>query len=58
MATRFQPVRGYYNVINASARVEGKVYFAIDTRKIYYDNGEKLIPMGGNSGIFYANKDA
>ena len=48
MATRFQPVRGYYNVINASARVEGKVYFAIDTRKIYYDNGEKLIPMGGN----------
>lgn len=58
MATRFQPVRGYYNVINSSARVEGKVYFAIDTRKIYYDNGEKLIPMGGNSGIFYANKDA
>lgn len=58
MATRFQPVRGYYNIINASARVEGKVYFAIDTRKIYYDNGEKLIPMGGNSGIFYANKDA
>lgn len=58
MATRFQPVRGYYNVINASARVEGKVYFAIDTRKIYYDNGEKLIPMGGNSGVFYANKDA
>lgn len=58
MATRFQPVRGYYDVINASARVEGKVYFAIDTRKIYYDNGEKLIPMGGNSGVFYANKDA
>lgn len=58
MATRFQPVRGYYNVINSSARVEGKVYFAIDTRKIYYDNGEKLIPMGGNSGVFYANKDA
>ena len=58
MATRFQPVRGYYNVINSSVRVEGKVYFAIDTRKIYYDNGEKLIPMGGNSGVFYANKDA
>lgn len=58
MATRFQPVRGYYKVISASARVEGKVYFAIDTRKIYYDNGEKLIPMGGSSGVFYANKDA
>lgn len=58
MATHFQPVRGYYETISNSDRVAGKVYFAIDVRKIYYDDGEKLIPMGGSSGIFYANKES
>lgn len=33
---------------------DGAVYFATDTRKIYYSSGTtQLTPMGGNSGVWY-----
>lgn len=57
----FRVVRGSEQAILASGGPNGiyptgVVYFATDTRKIYYGNGSSnLISMGGNSGIFYAN---
>lgn len=56
----FQVVRGTEQAIIASCQSangiypDGIVYFATDTRKIFYGNGtSSLTPMGGNSGIFY-----
>ena len=49
----FRPMRGVESKILASEPVEGYVWFATDTRKIFYSNGTDFIPMGGNSGIYY-----
>ena len=56
---RFIPVRGEEEVILAMPYVDGKVYFATDTKRIYIDaRGQSKIPMGGagNSGIYYGTK--
>jgi hypothetical protein len=52
----FRPVVGTEEQISNSTLFEGMVAFATDTKKIYYNDGENNIPMGGNSGIYYANK--
>ena len=57
MSISFRPVKGAEAVIMAMGYNEGYVYFATDTKKIYIDsNGQEKVPMGGNSGIYYANK--
>lgn len=51
--TPFLPVRGKEKDILNSVPSDGVVWFATDTRKIYYSNGTNFISMGGNSGIYY-----
>ena len=53
----FIPARGLDANIRKQEPKAGMVWFAIDTRKIYYSNGEELLLMGGSSGIFYGNFD-
>ena len=37
---------------------DGTVYFATDTRKIYYSDGTtSLTSMGGNSGVWYGQME-
>lgn len=56
-STPFRVVRGLEENIINSKYMDGYVYFATDTKKIYLDaNGEEKIPMGGNSGIYYGTK--
>jgi len=50
---RFTPIRGTEANILASTPTKGYVWFATDTKKIYYSDGEQFISMGGNSSIFY-----
>ena len=57
---RFIPVKGVEENILASPYSEGKLYFAIDTKKMYLDaNGKNKLPVGGagNSGIYYGTKE-
>ena len=57
---RFTPVMGTDAQIKLQQQVDGKVYFATDTRKIYLDTDtENKISMGGagNSGIYYGTKE-
>jgi hypothetical protein len=57
---RFTPVMGSDEIIKGEPQVEGHVYFATDTRKIYMDTAtENKISMGGagNSGIYYGTKE-
>ena len=59
MNASFRPVRGLeMNILNMDY-VDGYIYYAIDTHRIYMDaNGQNKIPMGGgNSGIYYASKN-
>jgi len=55
----FIPIRGKEDSIFNEPPDEGKVWFAIDTHKIYYSDGNEFILMGGgNTGIFYASFDS
>ena len=51
----FKPVRGTEATILATIPQKGYVYFATDTRKIFYSDGESFLSMGGNSGIYYGS---
>ena len=51
----FRPVKGLEKTILNSNPEAGKLYFAIDTKKIYLADNEDFLPMGGNSGIYYGN---
>ena len=53
----FIPIRGTEAKILAEQPIKGAVYFATDTKKIFYSNGEEFLSMGGNSSIFYGKKD-
>ena len=53
--TKFRPVKDTEKKILASEPIEGKLYFATDTKKIYLADKEDFLPMGGNSGIYYGN---
>ena len=52
----FRPVRGTEERIKAQEAIEGYVYFTTDTKKIYQGLNGTFVPMGGNSGIYYANR--
>lgn len=49
----FNIVKGSEAAIKSCAPKPGYVWFALDTRKIYYSDGEDFISMGGNSSVFY-----
>ncbi len=53
--TPFLPARGKEADILMREPTNGTMWFATDTRKIYYSDGTKFISMSGNSGIYYGN---
>ena len=53
MAIPFNVVKGTEAAIKSCNPIPGYVWFALDTRKIYYSDGEDFISMGGNSSVFY-----
>lgn len=53
---RFTPVRTVESKMSENID-DGHLYFAVDTGKIYLDAQGKRITMGGNSGIFYGQKE-
>lgn len=52
----FRPVKTNESAMKAREPVDGLLYFAVDSHKIYLGNEEKYVPMGGNSGVFYGSK--
>ena len=55
MSDRFTPIRGTESQILASEPTKGYIWFALDTKKIYYSDGTDFISMGGNSSVYYGN---
>lgn len=53
----FRPVVGSNEAILNSNPREGYVWFATDTKKIYYSDGKSFLSMGGNTGIYYGNME-
>ena len=51
----FRPVIGTDSKILNSVPTAGYVWFATDTKKIYYSDGKSFLSMGGNTGIYYGN---
>jgi len=55
--TVFRPVECTETAMKTSVPVDGFVYFATDTGRIYLGSNGSYLPMGGgNSGVFYATK--
>ena len=52
----FRIVRGKEKNIKSRNAENGYVYFTTDSKKILYGYNDQYLPMGGNSGIYYANK--
>ena len=52
----FKPVRCNEADLEKIQPINGFVYFTLDTQKIFYGTGTEFLPMGGNSGLFYAHK--
>jgi hypothetical protein len=53
---RFRPVRGLENIIQQQSIIDGHVYFATDTGKIFVDaQGERHLMGGSGASILYAN---
>ena len=53
----FRPVRGLEAKILAGQALDGYIYFATDTKKIYMAKDNLFIPMGGNSSIHYGKME-
>ena len=53
MAIPFNVVKGSEAAIKSCDPKQGYLWFALDTRKIYYSDGSDFISMGGNSSVFY-----
>lgn len=52
----FRPVRCLEEDLTKIQPVDGFIYFTLDTQKIFYGTNNAFLPMGGNSGLFYAHK--
>ena len=52
----FRPVQGLDKNIKSKEPIEGYVYFATDTKKIYLGQDDNFLPMGGNSGVYYGDR--
>ena len=53
----FRPVRGLDKNIKQITPIDGYLYFATDTKKIYMGMDGKLSNMADNIGLFYGNKE-
>jgi hypothetical protein len=53
----FRPIIGTNARILEQEPVAGCMWFALDTKRIYYSDGESFLSMGGNTGIYYGNMD-
>lgn len=53
----FRVIKGLDEKIAIKPIVEGSVYFATDTKKIYLDTIDSRLSMGGNTGIYYGKAD-
>lgn len=53
----FRPVAGIEEKILSVAPVNGYVYFATDSRKIYLGENNEFIPMSSSKGYYYGKKD-
>ena len=53
----FKPAIGTDSQIHAQDPAKGYVWFATDSKKIYYSDGEAFLSMGGNSNIYYGIMD-
>jgi len=53
----FKPIRGTEASILSQVPQKGYVFFALDTKKIYYGDGESFLPMGGNTGVWYGKME-
>ena len=53
MAVQFNVVKGTEAQIKSNRPILGYLWFALDTRKIYYSDGKDFISMGGNSSVFF-----
>jgi hypothetical protein len=52
---RFNPVRGKESIIATQAVVDGSIYFATDTGKIFVDaQGKRNIMGGSGTSILYS----
>jgi hypothetical protein len=49
----FRPIVGLNSNILEQEPMAGCVWFATDTKRIYYSDGESFLSMGGNTGIYY-----
>lgn len=52
----FRPVIGTSEQILKQTPQPGYVWFATDTKKIYYSDDSSFLSMGGNTGIYYGKK--
>lgn len=53
----FRPVIGTNAQILDQTPTAGYVWFATDSKKIYYSDGTSFLSMGGNTGIYYGIKE-
>lgn len=53
----FKPVYCNENSLSKNDAIDGFVYFTTDTKKIYLGHNGDYLSMGGNSGIYYTNKE-
>lgn len=49
----FRPVQCTEAMLKDRTPINGFLYFAIDSKKIYLGKEGQFLPMGGNSGIYY-----
>jgi hypothetical protein len=52
----FRPVVGTNSQILSQDPTKGYLWFATDSKKIYYSDGKSFLSMGGNTGIYYGSK--
>jgi hypothetical protein len=53
----FHPVIGTNELILKQTPYPGYLWFATDSKKIYYSDGTSFLSMGGNTGIYYGIKE-
>jgi hypothetical protein len=52
----FRPVKCNEADLQGRTAIDGYVYFAMDSKKIFCASEGDYIPMGGNSGVYYGNR--
>ena len=55
-SSTFRPVQCTEATIKDKTSINGFLYFATDSKKIYLGKEGKFLPMGGSTGIYYGNR--